>query len=767
MRPELATALAELQTVHREWSALRSEGNPNHKGSGEGGGQFTTGPGGGGSSSKHGKHWARRQKRKAKLLAKLKAAGHAKIAKLREKQRAERKSLREKQRADKISYAQRRTAHKELSAKHKGERRHTIAELKAEVRKEVGKIPNPAHPKVKELREKKVANEIELKKRIVEHAAKGEKSRQDGDTRTVAEHDRQRKELVQWSRKERAEIRAGHAAKSGAIVAEMKEQWRSDLESMKESRREVIRDPGKVDRWKDIELLQPFTTPEGFRAAVNEAHADLIKRTKAELSVARTTAREEIADHKADFAAEWSKMERSHRKEWRERADRAKSARKYYANMLKEVKSEWAAKDVAEIKGRALGGFSEGGDHGWGTSGDILHEVIHESDRGRENGPRQTIRDSERAARGGADWWDEHSGVERAVLSGHGIAGRFSAAKLHKASSAESILAHCLKQRGWTARYRDGRLTGRQHPALLEDVRQYGRAWLRHEAEAFFGRYSVEAATQLMAEDQMAMGHRSMASEGSIDSEGSEGRGINEGGFDVRRSLSDRVLSPLRRWFDRMRQFVRELMFAGTMSLLGRELNAQESGQADQLAKVQDAYFDGFERELIASPPQALQEPTNQVPGPEPARAPQTPGQATARAESYANSVWEGAQRIKRTGVIQGATERWERLRLGKPKTHHCSDCPPDAALGWVPVGTLRPIGDRECENLCLCYIEYSDSVEKPAPPAKKPPGPARKPRIIIDVPGLEHPGGPLTPDQLADIMSQFQINAKVVVGAQ
>ena len=57
-----------------------SEGNPNHKGSGEGGGQFTSGSGGGGSAAKpHGKHFAKRQRRKAKLKAKQKqvVAKHA------------------------------------------------------------------------------------------------------------------------------------------------------------------------------------------------------------------------------------------------------------------------------------------------------------------------------------------------------------------------------------------------------------------------------------------------------------------------------------------------------------------------------------------------------------------------------------------------------------------------------------------------------------------------------------------------------------------
>src|SRR5271157_3568464 len=52
-----------------------------------------------------------------------------------------------------------------------------------------------------------------------------------------------------------------------------------------------------------------------------------------------------------------------------------------------------------------------------------------------------------------------------------------------KASSAESILQHCLKRLGFTRRWREGRLTNRQILKLLEKIRLYGRAWLRHEAE--------------------------------------------------------------------------------------------------------------------------------------------------------------------------------------------------------------------------------------------------------------------------------------------
>lgn len=61
--------------------ARASEGNPNHKGKGPGGGQFTSGPGGGGSSGAsdkpHGKHWAKRQRRKKRKTRPTRKPGQA------------------------------------------------------------------------------------------------------------------------------------------------------------------------------------------------------------------------------------------------------------------------------------------------------------------------------------------------------------------------------------------------------------------------------------------------------------------------------------------------------------------------------------------------------------------------------------------------------------------------------------------------------------------------------------------------------------------
>jgi hypothetical protein len=44
----------------------------------------------------------------------------------------------------------------------------------------------------------------------------------------------------------------------------------------------------------------------------------------------------------------------------------------------------------------------------------------------------------------------------------------------------------------------------------------------------------------------------------------------------------------------------------------------------------------------------------------------------------------------------------------------HCEDCPPLAALGWIPIEELVPIGATECQVQCRCTIEYQTEAEAP-----------------------------------------------------
>ncbi len=721
MSTELLTAVAEVQRGMSLLRAMRAAGgNPNHKGSGPGGGQFASGPGGG-SSKPHGKHYAKRQRRKAKLLAKLRQKGHAKIAKVRAKQKAERQALREKQRADKASYSQRRNEHKALSEKHKAERQEVIKDLKAEVRKQVGKTPDPEHPKVKELRERKVANEAELKKRIAEHAAKDAAARQKGDEQTLERHAQQSKDLVEWSRGVRSEMRADYRAKATEIIKDAKEGWQKDLEYMKNNRREVRDNPELAARWEKVAALKPYTTAEGFRQEVAASHAQAQARAKSELASVRSNAREEMADHKADFAADRVTLERSQRREWKQRAALARENRKFYADLLKQGKSEWAAKDVAQLKGS---------DHGQR----IAVEGVR---RGVDTHVRQSI----------------------------AIPGRMAATKLHKASSAESILQHCLRQRGWTSRYREGRLTGRQHLTLLEDVRQYGRAWLRHEAEAFFGRYGGEQALRSYfagrGQDQFLgsprhQGEHGGSSESSMEGVGGDRIAAEEQerasedvpGTVLERSLSDRLVSPLKRWFSRMRSFVHELIFAGALAMTGPdELSPSDVATLDRNAQVQVEYLDRFERELIANPPAAIATPAIVPTETIIVSPPPSVAQVIARAEQYGHAVWQSTQQVVQAQAVAQGVMKYERRVLGHPKTHHCEDCPPLAAQGWQPVGTLPAIGETECGGMCYCHFEYTEDIGNTATKVPRRPNKKTKQRRPdLPPPAADESGGSTIP---------------------
>jgi len=77
-----------------------------------------------------------------------------------------------------------------------------------------------------------------------------------------------------------------------------------------------------------------------------------------------------------------------------------------------------------------------------------------------------------------------------------------------------------------------------------------------------------------------------------------------------------------------------------------------------------------------------------------------------ARAEMYAEGLWSRYQNFVRLRE-KGAGMTRERLILGSAE--HCPDCPADAARGWVEIGTLANIGNRQCLSRCRCHFEYRE----------------------------------------------------------
>jgi len=291
---------------------------------------------------------------------------------------------------------------------------------------------------------------------------------------------------------------------------------------------------------------------------------------------------------------------------------------------------------------------------------------------------------------------------------------RFGKGRTHKASSAESILRHVLRQRGWTKLYHQNGLTGKQHLNLLEDVRAYSRMYLRHEAESFFDRYGVEVDER----DSGPTGARSILGGDQAISARFSGQALDSiDGNAVARGIASRAAGALSRLFDRAKGFVREVIVAGAMALKGNDpLTNAEIFALDKLTRKQYDYLDKFQREVTANPPREIVDLSSGVIFIEP--PPLTPGQFIARMEMYGNSPWEVqnvGREIVRGQHVFSAERRVHLLSIEqhRPCKGGIQGCLEQSQLGWQPIGTLIEIGDCYCMNNCDCYFEWQDPKGK------------------------------------------------------
>lgn len=85
--------------------------------------------------------------------------------------------------------------------------------------------------------------------------------------------------------------------------------------------------------------------------------------------------------------------------------------------------------------------------------------------------------------------------------------------------------------------------------------------------------------------------------------------------------------------------------------------------------------------------------------------------QIVARAKLYARAVgpaYENHRRREHVGVY--AQER--RVRQADES---CADCVREAARGWVPTGTLPPLGQSICKVGCKCRFEFRGRIKRAA----------------------------------------------------
>jgi hypothetical protein len=147
-------------------------------------------------------------------------------------------------------------------------------------------------------------------------------------------------------------------------------------------------------------------------------------------------------------------------------------------------------------------------------------------------------------------------------------------------------------------------------------------------------------------------------------------------------------LASLGGWFKKMLGSIIPRHFAATIGLLGTpDLAPLDRDSLRGRVNTQIGYLEGF-KEAVRTGQQVLD------------------GRAVARARSYANATYGTAHGVLRDEAIRDGYA-FEKNILGEVLAH-CSECPKLTRQGWVPIGTLPAIGERQCLSYCHCRIVVS-----------------------------------------------------------
>lgn len=136
-----------------------------------------------------------------------------------------------------------------------------------------------------------------------------------------------------------------------------------------------------------------------------------------------------------------------------------------------------------------------------------------------------------------------------------------------------------------------------------------------------------------------------------------------------------------------MRAAVRDSQLYAAMLAAGgkAQLTQAQFGLAGQRIAVQYAYLQNFIAQ-IRDGSQPLD------------------GRALVRAQMYVRAAW-GTWTVFQQQV-QRQVGRSEYRNVLRP-AEHCAQCVEQTKLGWQPIGTLIPIGERTCLVHCRCYFQY------------------------------------------------------------
>lgn len=140
-------------------------------------------------------------------------------------------------------------------------------------------------------------------------------------------------------------------------------------------------------------------------------------------------------------------------------------------------------------------------------------------------------------------------------------------------------------------------------------------------------------------------------------------------------------------WEEIMRQEIKRTQLGAAALLNGgwKNLGPREYGRVGGLVREQFRFLDKLANDLRQK----------KIP---------TDGRFLNRAGQYpaaARSDFHDAQgeRLESAGYTE------ERSVLAPAE--HCGECVDQASLGWVPIGTCVPVGQRQCGNNCHCSMRY------------------------------------------------------------
>lgn len=139
-------------------------------------------------------------------------------------------------------------------------------------------------------------------------------------------------------------------------------------------------------------------------------------------------------------------------------------------------------------------------------------------------------------------------------------------------------------------------------------------------------------------------------------------------------------------WRTLMRQDMKLVHLWSTALARGgwAQLTPSDYGRAGNLLRRQYQYLEGFVDDLASG--RVID------------------GRAVRRSALYAVAGRDTYHRTERL-VMRDLGYMQERNILGD--ADHCAGCIEATEQGWVDLGTLRPIGTRDCLTNCKCYLEY------------------------------------------------------------